>query len=353
MMKVLTQEQYLEFEKLHLAVFSPLAGFMGQKEYRSVVDHYCLPSGEIFTLPVVLDFTAAEYEKIKAEKKIELFFQEQLIGYFYPQDFYRPDKKSDAFKIFTTIDQSHPGVQDFFSLGEFFAGGGIELIKRVPLEFSKYELTPTETKAYFKKQSWRKVVGFQTRNIPHRAHEYLQKTALEICDGIFIQPLVGKKKKGDFNPQTVIKAYETLTQDFYPTNTYLLGILSTKMRYAGPREALFHALIRKNYGCTHFIIGRDHAGVGHFYSKYQAHELARKFSDKMGIELFLMAGPYFCTTCKGIVTEKTCPHSEDKLSHVDISGTKIRQFLTEDIEIDDRYIRPEIIHAIRSGEIFL
>lgn len=352
-MKNLTQEQYLEFEKIHLGVFSPLTGFMGKDQYRSVVDNYCLSDGSIFTLPVVLDFSSVEYQKLKSEKKVELFFQEQLVGYFYPEDFYQPDKKDDALKIFTTTDLSHPGVSDFFSMGEYFAGGKIELIKRIPLEFSRYELTPVETKAYFKKQQWKKVVGFQTRNIPHRAHEYLQKTALEICDGIFIQPLVGKKKKGDFNPQTVVKAYEALTKGFYPSNTYLLGILSTKMRYAGPREALFHALIRKNYGCSHFIIGRDHAGVGGFYSKYQAHELAKKFSDKMEIELFLMAGPYYCSKCQGIVTEKTCPHSEDKNYHIDISGTKIRQFLTEDIEIDERYIRPEIIHAIRSGEIFL
>jgi sulfate adenylyltransferase len=259
-----------------------------------------------------------------------------------------------AEKIFGTTEPEHPGVSHLMTIGEFFVGGPIKFKQRVPLDISEFELTPAETKALFKDRGWKSVVGFQTRNVPHRAHEYLQRVALETSDGLFVQPLVGRKRAGDYSPMAVIRGYQALVDGFFPKDRVVLGLLSTAMRYAGPREAIFHAIIRRNYGCTKFIVGRDHAGVGGYYGKYDAHALTRRFDGDLGIDVLRLHGPYYCRACDGIVTEQTCPHAEtDPTAVCEISGTDMRAILVEGRPPEPHIMRPEIIASLRDVPLFV
>lgn len=348
----LRQDQYLEVEKLHLNAFAPLTKFMNEKEFISCAETMCLPNGEVFPLPVVFDVTAEEKAKYENESSIPLQFNGEHVANLIHEDFYSVDREKFLEPFFGTSDQSHPGIQDFLGMKEFFVSGKVELLKRPNFEFSKFELTPEETKTLFKEKGWKTVVGFQTRNIPHRAHEFLQKIALEIVDGIFIQPLVGKKKLGDFTPEAVLAGYNALMDHYYPDNSVAFGVLSTKMRYAGPREAVFHALIRRNYGCTHFIVGRDHAGVGNFYETYAGHRMVETVEDKLGITVLKLHGPYYCNKCLSVVTEKTCPHSETEYRE-DISGTKIRRMISDNAEIEEHLIRKEVIESVIKLNAFI
>lgn len=350
----INRDQYLELEKLSLGVFAPLKGFMDEKDFISCVNNMRLASGEVFTIPIVFDADAEIATQIKNVTYANLNFEGNTVGKLFPLDVYKPQKEDYIEKIFGTKDSSHPGIKHFLALKEYFIGGTVELLKRPDFEFSKYELTPEETKNYFKSQNWKTIVGFQTRNVPHRAHEYLQKVALEHVDGIFIQPLVGKKKPGDYTPAAVIRGYEALIQNYYPQHRAKLGILSTVMRYAGPREAVFHAIIRKNYGCTHFIIGRDHAGVGNFYDKYAGHDLVSQFEDELGIKIFKLCGPFYCYKCDGTVTEKTCPHflNEPEVC-TEISGTMMRKMISEHGNVDRKFMREEVVAALSDIEVFI
>jgi len=347
----LNRDQYLELEKVGLKAFHPLTGFMTEKEFNSVVNELRLPSGEVFSLPVVLDIDEVTANQFKSVSEIELFYEQTFVGRLFPEDFYRPDRSKAAKLIFKTESNSHPGVSYFYSLKSVFVGGRIELIKRVSLDISNYELTPDQTKCLFNERGWRKIVGFQTRNVPHRAHEYLQRVALEHADGLFVQPLVGRKRTGDYTPDAVITGYKKLINSFLPQERVLFGILSTVMRYAGPREALFHAIVRRNYGCTHFIIGRDHAGVGNWYGKYEAHELAQKFEKDLGIEIMLLKGPFYCKTCDGIATENTCSHSSGEIQQ--ISGSYMRSVLSEGRKPDGHLMRSEIVEALCDVQLFI
>jgi sulfate adenylyltransferase len=350
----ITRDQYLELEKLSLGVFSPLKGFMGETDFNSCVQNMRLSSGDVFTIPIVFDVAENYANEFRAQKSVDLFFEGQLVGRLFPEDIYKPNKAAAIGKIFGTEDESHPGIKHFLALKEYFIGGKVELIKRPQFEFSHYEMTPEETKSYFKSQGWKTIVGFQTRNVPHRAHEYLQKVALEHVDGILIQPLVGKKKAGDYTPQAVIKGYEALIKNYYPAHRAKLAILSTVMRYAGPREAVFHAIIRRNYGCTHFIIGRDHAGVGNFYDKYAGHELVSQFEDELGIKIFKLCGPFYCKKCDGTVTEKTCPHFHtDPESCTEISGTMMRKMIKDQNNVDKKFMREEVVSSLQGIDVFI
>ena len=350
----LSKFQYLELEKIGLGAFAPLNGFMNEDEVRSVADDMRLPSGAVFPLPVVLDLSAEDSRRLKGRAQVSLTFAGQEVGQLSPESLFRPDKEALARKVFGTDDPNHPGVAHLFSMGEFFVGGPVQLLARQELEFSQYELTPEQTRAAFAERGWNSITGFQTRNVPHRAHEYLQRVALEMSDGLFIQPLVGRKKAGDYTPQAVIKGYEALIDSFLPKSRVLLGILSTFMRYAGPREAVFHAIIRRNYGCTRFIVGRDHAGVGAYYDKYAAHELTRRFDGELGIDVVRLNGPYYCRLCDGIVTEKTCPHNDGMPSATqEISGTDMRALLIEGLAPQPHLMRPEIIASLRGSNLFI
>lgn len=350
----LRRDQYLELEKLALGAFLPLDHFMRENEFLSVAESMQLPSGDVFPLPVTFDVGAEFAAKARSASRIDLLYQGEKVGELAPESIYSCDKPGIARHIYGTAEIEHPGVRRFFERGDWFIGGKTDLIKRVALEISKYELAPEETKKIFKARGWTTVVGFQTRNVPHRAHEYLQRTALEHVDGLFIQPLIGQKKEGDYTPEAVMAGYSRLVKDFYPAQRVLLGVLSTSMRYAGPREALFHAIIRRNYGCTHFIIGRDHAGVGKYYGKYEAQALARRHEGRLGIKIMGLHGPYYCETCGGIVTEHTCPHAVADPSKVtEISGTLIRKILSGGEQPDSRFFRPEILAALEGKKLFV
>ncbi|MEI7803846.1 MAG: sulfate adenylyltransferase [Hyphomicrobiales bacterium] len=349
---VLNRFQYLELEKLALGVFRPLTGFMNEDEFRHVVSDMRLPSGAPFPLPVVLDVNETDAARIRGAKQVTLLFEGAEVGRLDPQSIFTCDKPSVAQKLFGTSNASHPGVQFFMRGGDYFLGGPITLKRRAKFDISAFELTPEETRAEFSRRGWKTIVGFQTRNVPHRAHEYLQRVALELSDGLFIQPLIGRKKTGDYRPEAIIAGYRALIGDFLPRERVVFGVLTTMMRYAGPREAVFHAIIRRNYGCTHFIVGRDHAGVGDWYGKYEAHDLTRRFEGELGITILRLNGPYHCRTCDGIVTEKTCPHWGTDVTH-EINGTDMRRILTSGAVPDPDLMRASVAAALAGIPLFI
>jgi sulfate adenylyltransferase len=346
------RDQYLELEKIGLGAFAPLEGFMDEREFRSVVDTMRLPGGAVFPLPVLLAVNDAEAAELRNAACVDLRFGERIVGRLAPRDFYRPDRRAAARGIFGTDDAGHPGVAYFYGLAPVFVGGRVELLERAVLDISADELTPAQTKAIFAERGWKTIVGFQTRNVPHRAHEYLQRVGLELADGLFVQPLVGRKRTGDYTPAAVMAGYRAMIGQYLPARRVVLGILSTLMRYAGPREAVFHALIRRNYGCTHFIVGRDHAGVGNWYGLYDAHEMTRRFEGDLGIQILRLHGPFHCADCDGIVTEQTCPHAGGPATH-QISGTDMRRILVDGAKPDARLMRPAIVEALKGIPLFI
>ena len=347
----LSRWQYLELEKLGIGAFYPLQGFMIEDEFRSVVRDMRLPNGSPFPLPVVLDVDGPTAERLRGRPLVTLVYHDEAVGELVPQSIYSCDKPSVARAIYGTDDPAHPGVRFFLAGGDVFVGGPTTLLKRIATEGSDIELTPAETRPLFRRRNWQRIVGFQTRNVPHRAHEYLQRVALEQADGLFIQPLVGRKKRGDYTPDAVLAGYRALIDAIFPRDRVVLGTLTTAMRYAGPREAIFHAIIRRNYGCTHFIVGRDHAGVGNWYGKYEAHELTRRFDGELGIEIMRLRGPYHCRICDGIATEQTCPHGKGAIT--EISGTEMRAFLSAQTEPPRHLMRPEVIAALKGVPLFI
>jgi len=350
----LSYRQYLELEKLAIGAFAPLTGFMTELEFHGVVDSMRLPDCEPFPLPVVLDVTRPQAATLRGGDTVSLAFRGQHVGELDVTSQFRCDRLAAARRIFGTDDDRHPGVAHFMRLGEIFVGGPVRLSGRVQDDRPAGELTPSETRALFAERGWRTVTGFQTRNIPHRAHEHLLRLALEIVDGLFIQPLVGWKKAGDCAPAAILTAYRTLIDDFLPRERVCLGMLSTAMRYAGPREAVFHAIVRRNYGCTHFIVGRDHAGVGGFYGRYEAQTLARELEPDLGIRILPFAGPYRCARCGGIVTERTCPHRETHPEAIsEISGTAVRDALGRSGHCDTDWIRPEVLDSLRDVSVLI
>jgi sulfate adenylyltransferase len=259
------------------------------------------------------------------------------------EDIYKFEKKVFAQKIYGTIDRNHPGVNKVYNLKDFLIGGELFLINDLPPLFPTLDLKPLETRVLFKTKKWDKVVAFQTRNPPHLGHEYVQKAALTFADGLFINPVMGKKKKGDFLDEVIIESYKSLIENYYPENRVVLSTFETEMRYAGPREAVFHAIARKNYGCDHIIIGRDHAGVGDYYGPYEAHNIFKHFPD-LGIEPLFFRSFSRCNVCNSVVNDKVCPHSPE--NHTFFSGTKIRDLITNGNKPTPDIMRPEVAKVI-------
>jgi sulfate adenylyltransferase len=350
----LNVRQYLELEKLSIGAFAPLKGFMNEEEFVSVSGKMRLPDGAPFALPVVLDVDAKTAAAAKIAGTLTLTCLGETVGELRVQDAFTCDKDKRAKEIFGVDDHAHPGVSHFHAMGTHFLGGPVKLLRRLAFDFSKHELTPEQTRAHFAKMGWKTISGFQTRNVPHRAHEYQQRMALSLTDGLFIQPLIGRKKRGDCRPEAILTAYRALVENFFPANRVLLGVLSTYMRYAGPREAVFHAIIRRNYGCTHFVIGRDHAGVGGYYGKYEAQELAARFDGQLGIEILALPGPFHCRLCGEIVTERVCRHAATRPDAVhEISGTDIRRILVERKAPAPEIMRPEVAASLANVPLFI
>ena len=337
-------ETCVEIYNIGNGAFGPLKGFMDSADYRSVVENMHLDSGEPWTIPITLDVPEDKVEKVIKSERLNLTDHKGLeVAELIVEDLYKADFENDIKKVFGTDDIAHPGVRKETARSIYRVGGPLEVFEHKAHFFSEYSLSPAQAREQFSKNRWQSIAGFQTRNPLHRAHEHLQRIAMEIVDGLFIHPLIGWKKQGDFSPEAVIKAYEKMVEEFYPKKSVVLGTLETPMRYAGPREAVFHAIIRRNFGCTHFIVGRDHAGVGDYYGKYDAHKLCRQFND-LGIEILALCGPYYCSKCGAVVTEKSCPH--DSAHALSISGTQVREMLEKGIRPPVEYMRPEIADVL-------
>ena len=340
----LNGESISDVENIALGVFSPLEGFLGKKDFLNVLNHMRLSNDLPWPIPIVMDVNEDEASRLKEGEKIILLNENgQPVAFFLLEEKYDYDKDELAEKIFQTTDSSHPGVEKVKNMKNILLGGKIDLIQETPTPFFKYKLKPMETRILFKEKGWRTIVGFQTRNTPHIGHEYVQKTALTFTDGIFVNPVIGRKKKGDFKDEVILASYDELIKNYYLKERAVMVILQMEMRYAGPREAIFHAIIRKNFGCTHIIIGRDHAGVGNFYSPYAAQDIFEEFPD-LGIVPLFFKSFYFCKKCNSVVNEKICPHPSS--DHINFSGTKIREMLIQGEIPPPELMRPEVAKII-------
>ena len=351
-----------DLELIATGAFSPLIGFMRKADYDRCVEEMRLANRLVWSVPVTLAVSQDLADCISEGQEVALCEPatelgpggERILAVMEVAEKYANDrqvKEREAREVYRTIDEAHPGVARLYGRGEVHLGGDIWLVdwpSAVKTEFPELRHTPAQSRRMFARQGWRSVVGFQTRNPIHRAHEYIQKTALEIVDGLFLHPLVGETKEGDIPADVRIASYQAILRDYYPAERVILGVFPAAMRYAGPREAIFHAITRKNYGCTHLIVGRDHAGVGKYYGTYDAQNIFDQFPpDDIGIVPFRFEHAFYCNKCGAVVSAKTCPHgSEDR---VFLSGTQVRQMLERGEMLPEEFTRPEVARVLLEG----
>ncbi len=342
----LSARQLSDVEMIGIGAFSPLEGFMGSRDYLSVIEEMHLSNGYVWPIPVTLATSAQEAEKLKIGEKVALRNAEgAVVAVLDLEEKFASDQPREAQLVYRTTDQAHPGVSALYQQGPVLLAGPIVVVDRPPTPFPAYRIDPAQTRRLFTERGWRRVVGFQTRNPVHRAHEYIQKAALEIVDGLLLHPLVGETKGDDIPAATRMRCYEVLLANYYPKDRAILAINPAAMRYAGPREAIFHALIRQNYGCTHFIVGRDHAGVGNYYGTYDAQRIFDEFRPgEILIQTMRFEHTFYCRTCLGVVSAKTCPH--DPSHHVILSGTQVRALLRAGQPLPPEFTRPEIAEIL-------
>jgi sulfate adenylyltransferase len=345
----LTRMAASDLEMIAVGAFSPLTGFMTQDDYDSVIDTMRLSSGLPWTIPVTLPVDDKVAANLQEGQEIALVAGEHLMGIMTIAEKYRADKEREAQEVYRTTEEAHPGVARLHRHGDWLLGGEVFLLNGPQeVEFPELRHEPAQTRRMFASRGWRRTVAFQTRNPIHRAHEYIQKTALEIVDGLFLHPLVGETKADDIPADVRIESYQAILRDYYPADRVLLGVFPAAMRYAGPREAIFHAIARKNYGCTHFIVGRDHAGVGNYYGTYDAHHIFEEFEpDELGITPLFFDYTFFCRKCGAVVSAKTCPHSKD--DWVYLSGTQVREMLEKGEMLPEEFTRPEVSKVLIEG----
>jgi sulfate adenylyltransferase len=343
--KVAVSERELsDLEMLAVGALSPLTGFQGEADYHAVLDTMHLTNGLPWSIPVTLSLSDDEAHRLGGAEAVALLPSEDgaPLAILRISEIYRRDKPKEATSVYRTDDAEHPGVKALYDAGDNCAAGTLEVIA-LPAhdDFPSYRLTPEETRAAFRERGWETVVGFQTRNPIHRAHEYIQKCALEIVDGLLVHPLVGATKGDDVPADVRMRCYEALFDGYYPKDRAMVSVFPAAMRYAGPREAIWHAIARKNYGCTHFIVGRDHAGVGSYYGTYDAQQIFREFEPgELGITTLNFEHSFWCQACEGMASPKTCPHAEE--SRISLSGTKVREMLRNGERPPPEFSRPEV-----------
>jgi len=344
-----------DLEMLAVGALSPLTGFQGEKDYHAILDTMHLTNGLPWTIPVTLSISEDELATVRGADAVTLVTGQspRPVAVLEVSEVFRRDRQKEALGVFLTEDLEHPGVQALHHAGDHCLAGEVRVL-RLPEHdaFQRYRRTPAETRAAFAERGWDRVVGFQTRNPIHRAHEYIQKCALEIVDGLLVHPLMGATKGDDVPADVRMRCYEMLFDGYYPKDRAMISVFPAAMRYAGPKEAIWHAIARKNYGCTHFIVGRDHAGVGSYYGTYDAQKIFDEFEpDELGITPLMFEHSFFCLTCEGMATPKTCPH--DDSVRVILSGTKVREMLRRGEKPPPEFSRPEVaeilIAAMRSG----
>ncbi len=343
----LNRREIADLEMISTGAFSPLEGFVTSKDYESILHNMHLVNGLPWTIPITLSVDDNSRKKIKEGEDLAMYsIDGDCLGVLHLEEIFPYDKTKEALQVYKTDDVKHPGVAALNEQGSYYLGGRVSLVKGiVHADFRSHRLDPKETRVLFKERNWHTIVAFQTRNPVHRAHEYIQKCAMEMVDGLLLHPLVGETKSDDIPADVRMKCYEALLKNYYPQNRVVLSVLPANMRYAGPKEAILHALVRKNYGCTHFIVGRDHAGVGNYYGTFDAHYIFREFDPaEIGITPLFFDYTFYCQKCGAMASPKTCPHPPE--NHITLSGTKVREMLKNRITPPVEFTRPEIAEIL-------